>query len=179
MKKVIIIFVVFCVFLSSVLLNSNLIKGSNDNYIQNQIVTSGNQQTDSIKIYNYYDLVFDTVKKHLKVNDCDISRVYMQEVPYYIIECKTNNVVIDDLEKFSLKVSKSIYNDLLKYYFEEDIDVSNNANKIISISYYIYENNKITASYCVQFNMSEVDCSKSFEENLLLHQMISYPRILY
>lgn len=177
MKKFIIIFAVLFVYLFSIfLVNLKSTDFLSDNYSQNQIVTSENQQTDSIKFCNYNDLVFDTVKEHFDVNNCDISRVYMQKIPYYIIECKANNVVINDLEDFSLKVSESIYNDLLKYDFE---NISDNANEIISISYYIYENDKIRASYCVQFNMSEADRSKSFEENLKLHQMIQYPQVLF
>lgn len=81
------------------------------------------------------------------------------------------------LPETAFKITQKIYNDLLKYDFSAPGDIFQRTNEILSISYIVYDGAQASTRFDIQFNLTQIDRTKSFAENLTLKQLIRYPSI--
>ena len=95
---------------------------------------------------------------------------------YHVVE-NTVRKYVEPAGYTVTRISRKIYNDLLKYDFSAPGDIFQRTNEILSISYIVYDGAQASTRFDIQFNLVQIDRTKSFAENLTLKQLIRYPSI--
>ena len=106
-----------------------------------------------------------------------VTRISRLQIPYFNIECRAQQKDVGALPETAFKITQKIYNDLLKYDFSAPGDIFQRTNEILSISYIVYDGAQASTRFDIQFNLAQIDRTKSFAENLTLKQLIRYPSI--
>ena len=178
MKKFLVIMVVLIVIASIISITNNQAQKPNN---QSQTSTESHSeqketQTEednnyksisAIKISSdeYYELVNTTIKSNIEPAGYTISRVSTLRTPYYSVECKAKNIDVSNFKSETLKIAENIYNTLLEHEFKKP-NIFIPSYEIISLTFSVESNGEITHALCVQFDLTDIDMTKTFLENL-------------
>lgn len=177
MKKFLIIMVVLIVIAIIISITNNQAQKPNN---QSQASTESHSeqketQTEednyesisAIKISSdeYYELVNTTIKSNIEPAGYTISRVSTLRTPYNSVECKAKNIDVSNFKSETLKIAENIYNTLLEHEFKRP-NIFIPSYEIISLTFSVESNGEITHALCVQFDLTDIDRTKTFLENL-------------
>ena len=113
----------------------------------------------------YFDIISNAIKKYVEPAGYTITSISTIGSPYYAVDCKTTNVDITNFKAEVLKISEDIYNDILVYEYKmPNIFVA--SHEIISLNFLGIEKGEIICGLTVQFDLTDIDRSKPFLENL-------------
>ena len=123
----------------------------------------------------YYAVVESTVRKYVEPAGYTVTRISRLQIPYFNIECSAPQQCVGALPETGFQITQKIYNDLLKYDFTDSDSMVQWTNEILSISYIVYSGTKPSARFDIQWDLTDIDRTKSFQENLKLKLMREYP----
>ncbi len=144
---------------------------------QTKHTTAQKRATLDVSSDTYYHVVENTVRKYVEPAGYTVTRISRLQTPYFNIECRAQQKDVGALPETAFKITQKIYNDLLKYDFSAAGDIFQWTNEILSISYIVYDGAQASTRFDIQFNLDQIDRTKSFAENLTLKQLIRYPSI--
>ena len=144
---------------------------------QTKHTTAQKRATLDVSSDTYYHVVENTVRKYVAPAGYTVTRISRLQIPYFNIECRAQQKDVGALPETAFKITQKIYNDLLKYDFSAPGDIFQRTNEILSISYIVYDGAQASTRFDIQFNLAQIDRTKSFAENLTLKQLIRYPSI--
>lgn len=178
MKKFLIIITVLIVVCSIISIANNQATKSNN---QNQETTkrhileketqtqenTSDQNKSVVKISSdeYYDLINTVVKNNIEPNGYIVSRVSTLRMPYYTVDCKAINIDVSNFKSETLKIAENIYNSLIEYEYKRP-NIFIPSYEIISLTFSVETNGEISHTICIQFDLTDIDKTKSFLENL-------------
>jgi hypothetical protein len=113
----------------------------------------------------YYDLVNTTIKNNIGPTAYTINKISTLRAPYYSVDCKAINIDVSNFKSEILKISENIYNTLLEHKFKRP-NIFIPSYEIISLTFSVESNGKISHTLCIQFDLTDIDRRKTFLENL-------------
>lgn len=178
MKKLLIIMVVLTVISCIISTTNNQAQKSNN---QSQVSTENHNEhketqteeennDESISIIKissdeYYDLVNTTIKSNIEPAGYTISAVSTLRMPYYSVDCKATNIDVSNFKSETLKIAENIYNTLLEHEFKRP-NIFIPSYEIVSLTFSVESNGEITHALYIQFDLTDIDRTKTFLENL-------------
>ena len=130
--------------------------------------TTCTEQSDTAIIISsdeYFDIVHNAIKSRVELAGYSITSISTLRMPYYMVDCKATNIDTTNFKAETLKIAEDIYDAILEYEYKEP-DFFKASHEIISLTFYVIENGKTTNGLCIQFDLTDVDRTKSFLENL-------------
>ena len=136
--------------------------------VPTQQETTNTESIDTaIKISSdeYFDIVYNAIERYVEPAGYTITRVSTLRIPYYRVDCKTTNVDTANFKADTLIIAENIYNAILEYeYKQPSIWVA--SHEIISLNFHVVENGETICGLTVQFDLTDIDRTKPFLENL-------------
>lgn len=130
--------------------------------------TTCTEQSDTAIIISsdeYFDIVHNAIKSRVELAGYSITSISTFRTPYYMVDCKATNIDTTNFKAETLKIAEDIYDAILEYEYKEP-GFFKASYEIISLTFYVIENGKTTNRLCIQFDLTDVDRTKSFLENL-------------
>ena len=173
MKKTILILAILVVVSCtvSIITNQNPLPDTTSDPTEStssQETTMPEVNTDStIKISTdeYFELIDNTLKSCVEPEGYVVSRTSTLRMPYYEIECTATDIDTSNFKADALRIAESIYDLLLQHEYKcRSIFLP--SHEIISITFRVVSCGKTTHGLTIQFDLTDIDRSKPFLENL-------------
>lgn len=146
---------------------SQILTETNNEQKEIQVEDNIDKSTSIIKISSneYYNLVNTTIKNNIGPTAYTINKISTLRAPYYSVDCKAINIDVSNFKSEILKISENIYNTLLEHKFKRS-NIFIPSYEIISLTFSVESNGKISHTLCIQFDLTDIDRTKTFLENL-------------
>jgi hypothetical protein len=176
MKKSIVIFIsliVICSLIATINNQDTATEDENQEETKAMQVQTVQEQTNAdstdtaIKISSdeYFDIVDNAIKKYIEPAGYTITRASTLRIPYYMVDCRTTDVDTANFKAETIKIAEDIYHAILEYeYKQPSIWVA--SHEIISLNFHVVENGETICGLTVQFDLTDIDRTKPFLENL-------------
>ena len=179
MKKFLIVFSIVLVLCCSIAIISNrknteLGKEDSDNFSMMESTVSKEQTSDSekedvVKISSdeYFEIVSKAIKDNIEPTGYKVVRSSKLRTPYYTVDCEATDLDVSNFRDDVLRISENIYNELIKYEYKMP-HIFAQSHEIIDLSFSVIRDGEVISGLCVQFDLTDIDKDKSFQENLIM-----------
>ena len=179
MKKFLIVFSIVLVLCCSIAIISNwknTESGKEDGGISSVMEStnskeqaSDSEKEDVVKISSneYFEIVSAAIKDNIEPAGYKIVRSSKLRTPYYTVDCEATDLDVSNFKEDVLKISENIYNELIKYEYKTP-HIFAQSHEIIDLSFSVIQDGEVISGLCVQFDLTDIDKNKSFQENLIM-----------
>lgn len=113
----------------------------------------------------YFEIVNDTIKNYAEPAGYSITRISTLRIPYYMFDCEATDIDTTHFTEDTLRIAENIYNTLLEHEYKQPC-IFIQSHEIVSLTFFVIENGETTNRLCIQFDLTDIDRTKSFSENL-------------
>ena len=178
MKKFLIVFSIVLVLCCSIAIISNrnnteLGKEDSDNSSTLESTNSKELTSDSeedvakISSDEYFEIVSKAIKDNIEPAGYKVVRSSKLRTPYYTVDCEATDLDVSNFRDDVLRISENIYNELIKYEYKMP-HIFAQSHEIIDLSFSVIRDGEVISGLCVQFDLTDIDKDKSFQENLIM-----------
>ena len=113
----------------------------------------------------YFDIVNDAIKVYAEPAGYSITRISTLRMPYYTVDCEATSIDTTHFTVDTLRIAENIYDTLLEHEYKQPGNFIQ-SHEILSLTFHVIENGETINRLCIQFDLTNVDRTKSFSENL-------------
>ena len=178
MKKFLIVFTIVLVFCCSIAIISNQKNAETGKDVSDSSTVAGttnskedvsnNVKEKQVKISSdeYFEIVLKAIKDNVEPAGYKAVRSSTLRTPYYTVDCEADDLDISNFRNDVLEISKRIYDELIKYEYKMP-NIFVQTHEIIDLSFKVIRDGEVISGLSVQFDLTDIDKDKSFQENLI------------